>query len=118
MQDAEIQEFFARLTAQFEDCAALAAEGQQAGMSPARFAGLSRRIRDILKGAERCVALVEEYLDGQHQNSGEMLCTEFSIELGAALASALKNYSLNRLFMRVAAHRIAECCRSQKLDDL
>ena len=27
MQDTEIQEHFARLTAQFEDCAALAAEG-------------------------------------------------------------------------------------------
>ena len=66
MQDTEIQELFARLTAQFEDCAALAAEGQRVGLSPARAAGLLREIRVILEGAEQSLALVEQYRDGWH----------------------------------------------------
>lgn len=66
MQDTEIQEIFARLTAQFEDCAALAADGQHAGLSQATAAGLLREIRDILEGAEQSLALVEQYRDGWH----------------------------------------------------
>lgn len=64
MQDTDIEELFARLTAQFEDGAALAAEGQRAGISPEQAARLCREIRDIMKRAERCVALVEDYLEG------------------------------------------------------
>ena len=66
MQDTEIQELFARLTAQFEDCAALAAEGQRAGLSQARAAGLLREIRDVTKRTEQSLSLVKEYLDGGH----------------------------------------------------
>jgi len=66
VQDTEIQELFARLTAQFEDCAALAAEGQRAGLSQATAAGLLREIRDITKRTERCLALLKVYLDGGH----------------------------------------------------
>ena len=46
MQDTEIQEFFARLTAQFEDCVALVAEGQHAGLSREEARDLLRIIRD------------------------------------------------------------------------
>lgn len=66
MQDTEIQELFARLTAQFEDCAALAAEGQRAGLSQARAAGLLREIKDVTKRTEQSLSLVKEYLDGGH----------------------------------------------------
>ena len=66
MQDTEIQEHFARLTAQFEDCAALAAEGQRAGLSQATAAGLLREISDILKGVEQCLALIGQYRDVWH----------------------------------------------------
>lgn len=66
MQDTEIQELFARLTAQFEDCAALADEGQRAGLSQARAAGLLREIRDVTKRTEQSLSLVKEYLDGGH----------------------------------------------------
>lgn len=45
MQDTEIQELFARLTAQFEDCAALAAEGQRAGLSREEARKLLHEIR-------------------------------------------------------------------------
>ena len=47
MQDTEIQELFAQLTAQFEDCAALAAEGQRAGLSQATAAALLREIVSV-----------------------------------------------------------------------
>lgn len=66
MQDTEIQELFARLTAQFEDCAALAAEGQRAGLSQATAAALLREIRGITMRIERCLALLKAYLDGGH----------------------------------------------------
>lgn len=66
MQDTGIQELFARLTAQFEDCAALAAERQRAGLSQARTAGLLREIRDVTKRTERSLSLIQEYLVGGH----------------------------------------------------
>ena len=66
VQDTEMQELFARLTAQFEDCAALAAEGQRAGLSQARAAELLREIRGITKRTRRSLSLVQEYLDGGH----------------------------------------------------
>lgn len=66
MQDAELQEIFARLTAQFEDCATLSAEGQRAGLSRASAAGLLREIRDVTKRTERCLALLKVFLDGRH----------------------------------------------------
>ena len=47
MQDTEIQELFARLTAQFEDCAALAVEGQRFGLSREEARELLREIREI-----------------------------------------------------------------------
>lgn len=61
-----MQELFARLTAQFEDCAALAAEGQRAGLSQERAAGLLREITDVTKRTERCLALLKVFLDGGH----------------------------------------------------
>ena len=66
MQDTEIQELFARLTAQFEDCAALAAEGHQAGLSREEARELLREIRNIFDEAERCLARIEQCKDGWH----------------------------------------------------
>lgn len=45
MPDAEIQELFAKLTGQFEDAAALAAEGQRAGLTKEIAVILLREIR-------------------------------------------------------------------------
>ena len=62
MQDTEIQEFFARLTAQFEDCATLSAEGQRFGISREEARELLREIREIGKVAELSLSRVEQYL--------------------------------------------------------
>lgn len=64
MQDTEIQELFARLTAQFEDCAALAAEGQRAGLSREEARELLREIRGTKRAAKQSLSCVERYLDG------------------------------------------------------
>ena len=62
MQDTEIQELFAQLTAQFEDCAALAVEGQRFGLSREEARELLREIREIGKVAELSLSRVEQYL--------------------------------------------------------
>ncbi|MFO1176013.1 MAG: hypothetical protein U1E48_12575 [Paracoccaceae bacterium] len=64
MQDTEIQEHFARLTAQFEDCAALAAEGQRAGLSWKEARKLFHEIRATTRAANQSLSCVERYLDG------------------------------------------------------
>lgn len=64
MQDAELQEIFARLTAQFEDCAALAAEGQRAGLSTEEAGKLFRKIRETARAAKQSLCRVEQYLGG------------------------------------------------------
>lgn len=62
--DIEIQEVFARLTALFEDCATLAAEGQRFGLSREEARELLREIRETAKVAEQSLFRVELYLDG------------------------------------------------------
>ncbi|MEZ5747443.1 hypothetical protein [Defluviimonas sp. SAOS-178_SWC] len=64
MQDTEMQELFARLTAQFEDCAALAAEGQRAGLSWEEARKLFHEIRATKRAAKQSLSRVERYLDG------------------------------------------------------
>ena len=63
MQDTEIQELFARLTAQFEDCAALAAEGQRAGLSGEEAGKLFQQIRATARTAKQSLFQDERYLD-------------------------------------------------------
>ena len=62
MREIEIQELFARLTSQFEDAAALAAEGQRAGLAPEIAARLLMDIRVIFDGAARDLAQIERRL--------------------------------------------------------
>ena len=64
VQDTEMQELFARLTAQFEDCAALAAEGQRAGLSREEAGKLFRKIRETARAAKQSLSRVEQYLGG------------------------------------------------------
>ena len=66
MQDTEIQEHFARLTAQFEDCAALAAEGQRDGLSREEARKLFCELKDRTEFSGQSLALVKHYLDGQY----------------------------------------------------
>ena len=64
--NAEIQDIFARLTVQFEDCAALAVEGQHPNLSREEAGKLFLEISETTKRVERCLALVEQYRDGCH----------------------------------------------------
>lgn len=62
MQEIEVQELFARLTGQFEDAAALAAEGQRAGFPNEVTVRLLRDIRAIIDGSARDLAEIERRL--------------------------------------------------------
>lgn len=62
MIEVEIQELFARLTGQFEDAAALAAEGQCAGLSKEIAVTLLREIRAHIDGTTRSLADTEQRL--------------------------------------------------------
>lgn len=73
MQDTEIQELFARLTAQFEDCAALAAEGQRAELSREEAWKLFHEIRVTTRAAKQYLSQIERYLDRWRQSKGDEL---------------------------------------------
>lgn len=62
MHEIELQELFARLTSQFEDAAALAAEGQRAGLTPEVAVRLLRNVRGIFDGAARDLTQIERRL--------------------------------------------------------
>ncbi len=62
MREIEIQELFARLTSQFEDAAALAAEGQRPRLTPEVAVRLLMDIRVIFEGAARDLARIERRL--------------------------------------------------------
>ena len=62
MQEIEVQELFARLTGQFEDAAALAAEGQRAGLPPEVAVRLLRDIRSIIGHAALDLEQIERQL--------------------------------------------------------
>jgi len=59
VQQIEVQELFAGLTSQFEDAAALAAEGQHPGLTPEVAVRLLIDIRGIFDGAARDMARIE-----------------------------------------------------------
>lgn len=71
MHGTEMQEIFARPTALFEDCAALAAEGQRVGLSREEARKLLREIRETVKIAEQSLSRVEKYLDSWRQSEGD-----------------------------------------------
>lgn len=60
MHEIEVQELFARLTSQFEDAAALAAEGQRPGLPSEMAVRLLIDIRGIFDGAARDLADIEQ----------------------------------------------------------
>jgi hypothetical protein len=60
--EVEIQEIFARLTSQFEDAAAHAAEGQRAGLPKEIAFTLLREIRAHIDGTTRSLADIEQRL--------------------------------------------------------
>ncbi|MBN8630054.1 MAG: hypothetical protein J0L76_04270 [Rhodobacterales bacterium] len=60
MPDIEVQELFARLTGQFEDAAALAAEGQRARLTKEIAVTLLREIRAHIDGTTRSLAEIEQ----------------------------------------------------------
>ena len=62
MQEMEIQELFARLTALFEDAAALATEGQTARLLPELAVRLVQDIATIVAASERDLIEVERRL--------------------------------------------------------
>lgn len=62
MHEIEVQELFARLTSQFEDAAALAAEGQRAGLLSEEAVRLLRDIRCIIGHAARDLEQIERQL--------------------------------------------------------
>ena len=62
MPEVEVQEPFARLTSQFEDAAALAAEGQRPGLAPEVAIRLLRDIRCIIGDSARGLAEIERRL--------------------------------------------------------
>ena len=62
MHEIEVQELFARLTSQFEDAAALAAEGQCAGLAPEVAVRLLRDIRCIIGDPARDLVEIEQRL--------------------------------------------------------
>jgi hypothetical protein len=60
--EIEVQELFARLTGQFEDAAALATEGQLAGLAPEAAVRLLTNVRAIIDSAARDLAQIERIL--------------------------------------------------------
>lgn len=62
VHEIEVQELFARLTSQFEDAAALAAEGQRAGLPSEVAVRLLRDIRCIIGDSARGLAEIERQL--------------------------------------------------------
>lgn len=62
MHEIEVQELFARLTSQFEDAAALAADGQRAGLAPEVAVRLLMDIRGIFDSSARDMTRIERRL--------------------------------------------------------
>jgi len=59
VHEIEVQELFARLTSQFEDAAALAAEGQRPGLTSEVAVRLLMDIRGIFDSSARDMAQIE-----------------------------------------------------------
>ena len=62
VHEIDVQELFARLTGQFEDAAALAAEGQRPGLTPEVAVRLLMDIRGIFDSSARDLAQIERWL--------------------------------------------------------